>query len=261
MIKNETLLNHYIENFYGYGNIKSDYWFIGKEEAGGETHQEINSRIENWENLKSEKVVDIYDFHKNVINEKGENFEFLFKNKIQKTWLGLIKMLYSLQGVNWKNSELKTFRTESLGRTSSNNCLLEMFPLPSPKTTKFNYVEWTDFKNREDYKNSIKEVRIDKIKNLIQENQPKFVIFYSTDKEYCSYWKMISGIDFDEIKTQVFKERKKNSLVFKVAKKGNTTYAIINHPTYMGVSDEYYKTVGEKIRTVANNGYRKWRVS
>ncbi len=253
MIHNKALLNNYIENFYGYGNLESDYWFIGKEEAGGETHQEINSRIENWKNLNEEKVIDIYDFHKKVINENGKTFEFLFENKVQNTWLGLIKMIFSLEGKNWKSSDLKNFRTESLGRKYSNNCLLEMFPLPSPKANKFNYSEWTDFKDREGYKNTIQNLRINNIKNLINENQPKFVIFYSTDKEYCGYWKKISEIDFDIIQTKIFEKRKRNSLVFKITKKGNTTFAIVNHPTSMGVPDEYYKTIGERIRTVANN--------
>jgi len=253
MIQDKALLKNYIENFYGYGNLRSDYWFIGKEEAGGETHQEINSRLKNWKNLNSEKVIDTYDFHKKITNENDETFEFLFKNKVQRTWLGLIKMIFSLEDKKWTDFDIKKFRTESLGRAFSNNCLLEMFPLPSPKANQFNYSEWTDYKNRENYKNTIKNLRINNIKQLINENQPKFVIFYSTDKEYCGYWNKISEIDFDKVQTNIFKERKKNSLIIKIAKKGNTTYAIVNHPASRGIPDEYHKTIGQQIRTVANN--------
>lgn len=51
MITNKLLLTNYVENFYGYGNLNSDYWFVGKEETGGETYQKINSRLINWKNL------------------------------------------------------------------------------------------------------------------------------------------------------------------------------------------------------------------
>lgn len=254
MIQDKALLKNYIENFYGYGNLESDYWFIGKEEAGGETHQEINSRLETWKNMKGKKVVDTYDFHKKVTNENGKTFEFLFENKVQKTWLGLIKLIFSLEDKNWNGSDIKKFRTERLGRTFSNNCLLEMFPLPSPKANEFNYSEWTDYRNRENYKNAIRNLRINNIKELIKENQPRFVTFYSTDKEYCSYWSQISEIDFDKIQANIFKERKRNTLRVKIAKNGSTTYAIVNHPTSVGVPDEYYKTIGKQIRTVANSG-------
>lgn len=254
MIQDKKLLNNYIENFYGYGNLDSNYWFIGKEEAGGETHQEINSRLKIWKSLNEKKVIDTYDFHKNVVNENGKTFEFLFEKKVQNTWLGLIKTIFTLEDKTWTSSDIKNFRTDCLGREYSNNCLLEMFPLPSPKANQFNYIEWTDYKTRENYKTEIKDLRINNIKKLIKENQPKIVIFYSTDKEYCNYWTKISEIDFDKVETKFIKRRKKNSLIIKLAKKNNITYAIINHPTSIGVSDAYYKEIGEQIRTVANIG-------
>lgn len=30
----KDILEEYLKGFYGYGNLGSDFWFIGKEEAG-----------------------------------------------------------------------------------------------------------------------------------------------------------------------------------------------------------------------------------
>jgi hypothetical protein len=39
------LLEEFITNFYGYGKLKSDYWFVGMEEGGGENIDEIIARL------------------------------------------------------------------------------------------------------------------------------------------------------------------------------------------------------------------------
>jgi hypothetical protein len=38
-------LDQFAHNFLGYGNLESPIWFIGMEEGGGNTKEEIKSRL------------------------------------------------------------------------------------------------------------------------------------------------------------------------------------------------------------------------
>ncbi|MFV8282851.1 hypothetical protein ACNKXS_14995 [Christiangramia marina] len=106
-------------------------------------------------------------------------------------------------------------------------------------------------KSRQDYKESIQDLRRDKLKGLIAKEEPEFVIFYSSNKEYYNYWSAISETNFKEIDPIIINE--KNNLKVKIAKK-QKTFAVIHHPTAFGVRNRYYKEVAKEIKTVANNG-------
>ena len=43
----DKLLEKYIHNFYGYGNLNSSFWFISLEEGGGHSEKEIQKLIKN----------------------------------------------------------------------------------------------------------------------------------------------------------------------------------------------------------------------
>jgi hypothetical protein len=45
----ESLLQEFMSNFYGYGNYAAPYWFIGMEEGGGDTIEEITRRLTVWD--------------------------------------------------------------------------------------------------------------------------------------------------------------------------------------------------------------------
>ena len=36
-----NVLEAYISNYYGYGNWQSDIWFVGMEEGGGKSLEEV----------------------------------------------------------------------------------------------------------------------------------------------------------------------------------------------------------------------------
>ena len=42
---NDRLLNDFISSFFGYGNYRGDCWFIGMEEGGGGTLDEVSRRF------------------------------------------------------------------------------------------------------------------------------------------------------------------------------------------------------------------------
>jgi hypothetical protein len=248
----ENLLKEYMTNFYGYGNLKGDYWFVGMEEGGGGSPTEIISRLNVWQSAGKPTLLDNYEFHKKVTGENGHSFEYLFKkegSRYQPTWGGLIKIL-----LNFKNGkkptlgEVKLFQSEMFGRVDSNNCIVELFPLPSRSTIDFHYSTWTNIdylKDRGKYKSHLEKMRIEKLKSLISDRKPKFVLFYGSSPEYVTYWSKISDVDFTNIEAKVIHKK----LTAKFCQSDSTFYVITHHPASKnGMGDEYFKEVGKMIK-------------
>lgn len=245
------LLEEYIENFYGYGNLNSDFWFIGKEEAGGRNKEDVISRITEWSNKGA--VLDIKKFHYKI-NPKAYKELFTINNqfKTQATWRGLIKLQYFIENKSLPNKEqVKDFQCNKLGQYNSNNCLLELFPLPAPSTSVYDYKNWfpeLDYlKNRRTYKSKLKERRISVLKNLIEKHTPKVVFFYSTDKEYVKYWKEISN--YESKNTIIIKNNRVSALIEKI---NNTVFVICPHPVAHGVTNDFFENVGSKVVEIMN---------
>ena len=253
---NTELLQDFMNNFFGYGNLKSDFWFIGMEEGGGNTPEEITSRLEVWERSQKPTVLDICEFHREITNDKGKNFGYLFngvKSKYQRTWGGIIKILLNYYGDQSPGiNVVKEFQSSQLGRHDSNNCLLEVFPLPSKGVNNFDYPKWTNnyLTSRTTYKAGMKELRVRRLKNLIKENKPSVVVFLSSSPEYMRYWSLISDINFDQVKFVEIEERKKQVLRAKFAQKENISFVVIHHPVYPGITNNYYKVISEKIKNI-----------
>ena len=49
-------------------------------------------------------------------------------------------------------------------------------------------------KTKEEDKATVAPIRIEFLKNTIAAKKPKFVIFYSTSKEFITYWKKVANI-------------------------------------------------------------------
>lgn len=254
MIKDNKLLHDYMHNFYGYGNLEGKFWFIGMEEGGGTTAEEINSRLDQWNLAGKPTLLDNYEFHKSITDNTGKSFDFLFKgkkSKYQRTWGGLIKILLNYTSESDVTlNEVKEFQSNQLGRFDSNNCLMEVFPLPSPNAKDFNYTEWTNntLTSRETYKLDIKDLRTKTLKNLIGKHKPSFVVFLSSDKEYEEYWTEVSGVDFNKVNSITIDAKGKKVTKAKIARNSDTVFAVIHHPVFPGVSNNYFKKVASEIR-------------
>lgn len=55
-----------MSSFFGYGNLSSPYWFIGKEEGGGASLEENFQRILVWEKLGKSSTVDSIQYHQTL---------------------------------------------------------------------------------------------------------------------------------------------------------------------------------------------------
>ncbi len=128
----KELLENRINEFWGYGNLKSDIWFVGMEEGfkGG-------SELETQLNKTNEKsVIDIKDME----NVEAHMQWFNVKPKLQRTWSKLIIILLMISNQsNPDNESIRSFQKDGLGSKNGNHCLLDLMPLSSKSTTNWMY--------------------------------------------------------------------------------------------------------------------------
>jgi hypothetical protein len=157
--------------------------------------------------------------------------------KLQKTWAKLIRAYLNIQNPNknYSANDVENFQANSWGRKTSNNCLLDIFPLPSPSASQWLYDEWCDLdilQSRDIYKNTLKDKRIKALRRRILVHTPKVVIFYGIDKEYLRIWERVSEVKFNSMNNyKIFKNR---SIYF--SQKGKTLFVVTNPVLYGTIS-------------------------
>ena len=90
-IAKSHLIKKYMSNFFGYGNLKSDYWFIGIEEGGGKTEKEVIDRIKTWNMFGENTVEDLAKFHKKINNPLAKMGSYF-----PLTWQSYIRIVFAL---------------------------------------------------------------------------------------------------------------------------------------------------------------------
>ena len=226
----DHLVNHFINTFLGYGNIALDYWFIGMEEGGGGSLDEVSRRLAEWEAHGKPELEDVCSFHEDL----GMPEFFHEPVKLQRTWAQLCRIFLSYQGLPTDIKGMRQFQKDHLGRENDSTCLLELLPLPSPGTNRWFYPQWTEIdflKTREEYIKKMIPLRIGKLREQIRIHKPKFVVCYG--KGYAEHWEEIAGVTFRESPSG-----------FSWAKDGQTLFVNMKHPVAQGVTNQYFCDVG-----------------
>lgn len=237
----KELLSDFMEGFYGYGNLDSPYWFIGKEEGGGKEIEENYRRVKTWESFGKNPTVDMIDYHLKL------GFPEHSLNSLQSTWNKLIQILLEIEQKPGEKEDRRKYQRHQLGRLSGNNCELELMPLASRSTTG-NW-QWEEIMNdyfqiseRDQYFSEVVPKRILGLKKLVSKHNPKLVVCYSTDKSYIEKWSEIVGSDgWNWVPV---------SRVMKYGwiKKDARLYVVTTHPTMKGMTNNEFPEVGKFIR-------------
>lgn len=239
---NQDNINNYIENFYGYGNWDSPTWFIGIEEGGGNSEEEVNSRISSWIEYKT-PLIDIEEHHKNIGQSK-----YFEKRILQNTWRKLIRVYLNIKGKNnFDNDVIRDIQQNKWGKLDSKNALIELFPLPSPSHSKWYYHKWTDIdylQTREKYSEHVLESRIKFIKKKIHKHSPEIVIFYS--KTYVHLWNQIVGKKFEDSNIIMV-----GSNCISIIQEDNTFFVLTPHPSRENLN-KFWDRIGEIICDICN---------
>jgi hypothetical protein len=233
----DTLLSDYMKGFWGYGNPEADYWFVGMEEGGGDSYEDITRRITQWDRRGRNMLEDLYEYHMDIQVPKW----FQSGAPLQSTWNRLIRVLLVAKGEVPEREVVRSYQIERLARSNDEVCLLELLPLPSPTTSHWLYGEHSqipELSSRAAYTRKVGEYRAQQIKQLITQRQPKFVLFYGIG--YLEWWQKLVGVDLTQQtlhgKTAYFGQI------------GSTKLAVTQHPVATGVTLDYFHSVGSKLQ-------------
>ena len=245
------LLEKYTEEKFGYGNLgikeNPTIWFLGPEEKGN--NDERDKRIKAWFSVakNNESFIDIEMFHKALDVIQGEtfaNYYFGTNNVTQRTWKGIIEILFGFEGNPLPDLDnKKKYQRESFGRLESNNCILELSPYQSSALNDDN------FKNKE---NDMKETlpnRIKKASVLIKKHRPK-VIFMHTKAYWLNFEKVIKEVEgIDNFKYEEINKAKK----VKYYQGKVSLYVLIYAPSFAikGGPDTWFN-LGKEIKNIVD---------
>lgn len=241
----DELLAEYMTTFYGYGTYRGEWWLVGMEEGGGDSVNDITSRLTRWNGRGRKELEDVDLFAGSPSHEKW----FTRSPPLQPTWAKLIRLILSAEGRPVDSDAIRAYQGAHLGRLDSNNCILELLPLPSPSIGHWIYGEHSrlaDLRDRRTYTERIAPSRVEHLRQRIVAHKPKAVIFYSRSPEYRKLWEQLAGTPFQATELAGLD----------VATSADTVFAVTRHPTHMGVTNDYFARAGALIAVLAGKARR-----
>jgi hypothetical protein len=229
----DQLLDEFVHNFYGYGNYGGGFWFVGMEEEGGNSFTEVDKRLSTWARRGKRELEDVAAYHAEI----GITRYFAGKPKLQRTWSNLIRIFLCHVGQGPTPEQVLEYQRTSLGRLNGDTCLVELLPLPSPSTGHWLYAQHSHLSylaDRREYQQSCLALRIAHLRQRINEQKPKAVVFYGLS--YRKHWQAIAGVDF---------QLQPNGI--SVGRNGSSLFVMTKHPVARGVTNEYFHQVGRLI--------------
>ncbi len=234
---NQNTLSAFMDTFMGYGDFNADTWFIGMEEGGGNSFEDVETRIKTWAKRGRRALEDCAEYHQAI----GAGHLFTPPvSAAQRTWDWLMRAQLMSEGKVHDVAASKDMQGERWLRSGSKTCGLELLPLPSPKTSVWHYNQYSSdpiLHNRTSYLEAMLPTRITAIKNAIDEYKPRSVVFYS--KRYQEYWQKIVGRKLIEVDG------------LHIAQSGRTSFLCTMHPTALirgsGKKIAYWENVGARL--------------
>ncbi|MDD5367868.1 MAG: hypothetical protein PHQ40_02185 [Anaerolineaceae bacterium] len=230
----DKLLIDFMKGFYGYGNPAGPFWFVGMEEGGGDTREEICRRLEIWDELGRPATADVSEFHHRL----GMDRFFRDPVRMQPTWKRLICLLQSLKGEPYDRTSVQAYQKACFGRQDGETCSLELLPLPSPNANIWNYPTWfsiPELSSREAYRKTKRYSRAEAIRGMVERCQPEYVVCYGL--VYQKWYEIIAGKPF----------HLQDSGEWGLAENQGIFFALVKHPTARGVSDSYFGEIGRRL--------------
>lgn len=231
-ILDETLLTAFMDRFYGYGNLKAPMWFVGIEEGGGKTIEEVGRRIRvrderRRREQRETEVEDLQDFH-----EEAE----IPIDMLQPTWSAPMMAVLTATDRPTDHRSLLEYQKTELGSSDGETCLLEVLPLPKPGKNDWPYGAWSSLPSlatKRIYDHTYKKGRVDRIRLMIKRYEPTIVVFYGTRKEWLGRLPPASQVD----------------VAFETGRLGSSRWITTDHPTaWSNDGPERFAKIGRQMR-------------
>ncbi len=220
MFIKEERLKHWIDNFYGYGSWQARIWFVGYEEGGGDTPQEVANKLTYFHNEhgldNAPALCDIRDLYRQVAfavsGPRADLFSNLYEYRfdhqaiLHGEWKNIIAFVHGYQ--NEPLPDLLAYQKNSFALASEKSeALLRLFPLPAHNHAW--YYSWLDLprlgflKSRSAYEEHVYESRMHNILHKMSIHKPEVMVMYgmdNIDKLKKSVQEFYAGVKFKMIK-------------------------------------------------------------
>lgn len=158
--------------FHGYGNRKSDLWFLGIEEKlpqGATEQKELRARA------GFQKVMDLH--------EAQTRLDRQIETAKTQTWTWMSKFALALlcEAKDLRDSyRVREYRDHSLGRKRGDTFLTELFPFPAPTSKDFPNC----YRDRRQYEQAVLPERKRLLAQMLKRYAPRYVIAYGKKSVY-----------------------------------------------------------------------------
>lgn len=197
MLIEEKPLKYWIENFYGYGSWLAKFWFIGYEESGADTPEEVADRLNYFYNLQKSVppgLCDIRELYRHaafrVEGPRAEKFASLYDYRfgshatLHGLWKNLIAFVHGYQGKQFP--DLISYQINSFVSPSApNEAMIPLYPLPAHDHAW--YYAWLDLpqfpflKRRSLFQDYVYPGRMRTILENMLTYKPEVVLMYGMD--------------------------------------------------------------------------------
>ncbi|WP_187971072.1 hypothetical protein [Aquibium microcysteis] len=190
-------LRDFMDGFYGYGNPQAALWFIGMEEGGGNSLDEVGERIAIWDGLGRPECADLAVYHDRLSAGFPAIAAFFAPDgsaRIQSTWRGLIRILLKAKGLTPTREKVRDYQVSKWGRSDGEARLLNLLPLPAPSTSHWPYsaIEaLPELESRQKYLQAWAPRRLAVIRRTIAAFRPRDVVMYGAT--YNDLWEELAG--------------------------------------------------------------------
>jgi hypothetical protein len=225
MITNKNL-DHYCNNFYGYGKWESPYWIMGLEEAVGDCMDNIDQVIDVKINRFSKlgltgiQLIDNHSFQTGIIDSKfGLLDRYLNPSlpnfKLQPYWKRGLQLIYGIEnnfisvndiGLLELASAIKDRLGSNILSLTNGISLIELYPLPLPKHNRADFNKFYtspkkghSFVNTglltswKDYCEFVLNNRIPRVFEKIKLKHPKLILIMGKDQNYNHLTNLLSN--------------------------------------------------------------------
>lgn len=190
-------IERFMDGFLGYGNGDAPLWFIGMEEGGGNSVDEIALRIATWEKRGHRRIEDLKEYHACLSDDFPTLASYFVSDRkapLQGTWRGLIRILLQAKGLTATPESIREYQVTRWGRTNGEVRLLNLLPLPAPSINHWPYADCTalpELQTRRFYKQVWEPRRIEAIRQAIRLYGPRDVVMFGLSN--IRAWDKIAG--------------------------------------------------------------------
>lgn len=252
MQDNEQMLIEYSKQFKTQGNRYGKYWFLGIEESGGKTVDDVVKMLEKWDRSGRKESTVLRD--ENNPSENDEwfgNIVDLSTAKIQFTWGAQIQILLSIMGASNGTDDIKRFQQQSFGTASSDTCLMELLPLPNPRINNWIYKQVSNkeiFSTRKKFMQHALKDRVNRFVELVEKHKPVSVVGLCYGQRHMIK-PMLSSVEYIEANQA---SRPGKAMIGYI---GDTVVAVTYHPSFNpSARNDWYTELGKIIAERSKEG-------